>query len=529
MTSGGKKGTLSDIQEAIRKRSSFAITLDPDKVDPACRHYAETINSLLMVTENLRLRTQVTFAENPFPILIFDRDWKILSANKAYSELSGIDRDHLKKMSAKSFKILEQKGEGLKVAITSKKRSFGEVTVEMPSGVRILEQYGIPILDEKGEIQTVFVIYNDITEKKALENRLKKSIGEIGDVLAGLAGGDLSRKAPHYENDPLEAVKRDLNTTIDRLTELVSNLVQTIEFLDRSLSDIITGTDEIARASQNVALTAQKNSEETKNQLRQLEKVSKDISELNADVEKIARASQEMALTSQKVLSAGEDAGKLGKEASEKMNLVQDLSRRVMDEMVTLNSKTQEISNIVRVITDIANQTNLLALNAAIEAARAGEHGKGFAVVAEEVRNLAGGSKNATKNIDTVIQDISRSSSQTVNSMKKAYDEIMTGIRSVEITIGALNQMAEGIRTTAESIGQISKATENQAAASTNVMNNVELIHNLIVHNERDAENLAALAEESSASIEEIASATSEIKQKMAECRRIVETFKIKN
>jgi methyl-accepting chemotaxis protein len=235
-----------------------------------------------------------------------------------------------------------------------------------------------------------------------------------------------------------------------------------------------------------------------------------------------------MALTSQEVLSTGENAGKLGKEASEKMNLVQDLSRRVMDEMVTLNAKTQEISNIVRVITDIANQTNLLALNAAIEAARAGEHGRGFAVVAEEVRNLARGSKNATKNIDTVIQDISHSSSQTVGSMKKAYDEIMTGIRSVEITVEALNQMAEGIRTTAGSIEQISKATENQAAASGNVMNNIELIHNLIVDNERNSENLAALAEESSASIEEIASATSEIRQKMAECRRVVESFKLK-
>jgi len=528
MTSRQRKGILADIQEALRKRGPFTVTLDPDRVDPACRQYAETINALMNVAEGLRLRTQVTFAENPFPILIFDRDWNILSANQAYSQLSGIDRNQLKKMSAKSFRVLDQKGEGLKVAVTSKRRSFGEVTVEMPAGVRVLEQYGIPILDEKGDLQTVFVIYSDVTEKRALENRLKKSMGEIGEVLAQLAKGDLTKKAPLYENDPLESVKRDLNTSIDRLTGLFSDLKRTIEFLDSSIGDILTGTDEIARASQNVALTAQKNSQDTKNQLQQLEKVTKEIADLNTDVERIARTSQEMALTSQKVLSAGENAGKLGKEASDKMNLVQDLSRRVMDEMVSLNAKTLEIQKIVKVIADIANQTNLLALNAAIEAARAGEHGRGFAVVAEEVRNLAGGSKNATKNIESVIQDISHSSTQTVSSMKKAYDEIMTGIRSVEITINALNEMAGSIRTTAESIDQISRATENQTVASGNVMNNIKVIHKLILDTEKSSENLAALAEESSASVEEIASATSEIREKMAECLRVVESFKLK-
>jgi len=353
-------------------------------------------------------------------------------------------------------------------------------------------------------------------------------MGEIGEVLAQLAKGDLTKKAPLYENDPLESVKRDLNTSIDRLTGLFSDLKRTIEFLDSSIGDILTGTDEIARASQNVALTAQKNSQDTKNQLQQLEKVTKEIADLNTDVERIARTSQEMALTSQKVLSAGENAGKLGKEASDKMNLVQDLSRRVMDEMVSLNAKTLEIQKIVKVIADIANQTNLLALNAAIEAARAGEHGRGFAVVAEEVRNLAGGSKNATKNIESVIQDISHSSTQTVSSMKKAYDEIMTGIRSVEITINALNEMAGSIRTTAESIDQISRATENQTVASGNVMNNIKVIHKLILDTEKSSENLAALAEESSASVEEIASATSEIREKMAECLRVVESFKLK-
>ncbi|MCU0631633.1 MAG: methyl-accepting chemotaxis protein [Methanolinea sp.] len=523
-----KKSSLADIQDAIKKRMSYHVVLDTEKVDPGCREYAETINSLLKIAEDLRIRTQIVFAENPLPILIFDKNWNILTANQAYSDLSGIERNALRKMNAKSFKVLDQKGEGLKAAFVNKKRSYGEVTVEMPAGTRILEQYGIPILDDTGEVQTLFVIYNNITERRTLEDRLKRSVSEIGEVLSNLSRGDLTRKAPIFENDPLEKVKRDLNLSIDKLTELISETIEMVGDLDQAMTDILSGTDEIARASQTVATTAQKTSDDAKNQLLQLEQVTREISEMSAAVERIARTSQEMAETSRNVLSAEESARKLGKDATGKMNIVQDLSRRAMDEMVILDGKTQEISNIVKVITDIANQTNLLALNAAIEAARAGEHGRGFAVVAGEVRNLAGGSKNATKNIDNVIRDISNSSGQTVNSMKKAYEEIVTGIRSVEITIEALNQMAAGIRTTAESITDISKATENQAVATGNVMSNVDLIHTLIVKNERNTEHLAALAEESSASIEEIASATNEIKIKTGHCREIMDSFKLK-
>jgi len=105
MTTEEKRGTLADIQEAVKKRASYKVTLDTDKVDPAFRQYAETINSLMKIAENLRLRTKVTFAENPFPILVFDRDWNIVSANQAYSQLSGIDRNQLKKMSVKSSRF----------------------------------------------------------------------------------------------------------------------------------------------------------------------------------------------------------------------------------------------------------------------------------------------------------------------------------------------------------------------------------------------------------------------------------------
>lgn len=522
-----KKGSLTDVQEAIKKRTSYHVVLDTNEVEPGCREYAETINALLKATEDLRIRNQIVFTENPLPILIFDRNWNILTANKAYSDLSGIERSQLRKMNAKSFKIIEQKGEGLKAAFMEKKRSFGEVTVDMPSGVKILEQYGIPILNEQGDVQSLFVIYNNVTERRTLEDRLQKSIAETGDILENISRGDLTKKAVIFEHDPLQKVKRDLNQSIDRLTGLISETNKVIEDLDMALSDILAGTDEVARASQTVATTAQKTSDDAKDQLLQLEQVKKDMSELNNAVEKIASSSQAMAETSRSVLSNEEEARKLGNDATGKMNIVQDLSRTAMDEMVTLDKKTQEISNIVKVITDIANQTNLLALNAAIEAARAGEHGRGFAVVAGEVRNLAGGSKNATKNIDDVIRDISNSSGQTVTSMKKAYEEIVTGIRSVEVTIEALNQMAAGIRNTAGSITDISRETENQAAATSNVLNNVDLIHTLIVKNERNTEHLAALAEESSASIEEIASATNEIRGKMGHCREIMGSFRL--
>ncbi len=524
-----KKGTLADVQEAIKKGTSFQVALDLEKVDSGCREYAEALNSLLKTTESLRIRNQIVFTENPLPILIFDKNWNILTANQAYADLSGIDRASLRKMNAKSFKILEQKGQGLKVAFTEKKRSYGEVKVDMPSGVKILEQYGIPIFDEQGDVKTLFVIYNNITERRTLEDRLQRSVSEIGEILANISRGDLTRKATVFEQDPLGKVKQDLNQSIDKLTELISETLKVVADLDMAMGDILTGTDEVARASQTVATTAQKTSDDAKNQLQQLDQVSREVSELARAVEKIAHASQDMAQTSKKVLTAEEEARKLGKDATEKMNVVQDLSRRAMDEMVTLDKKSQEISNIVKVITDLANQTNLLALNAAIEAARAGEAGRGFAVVAGEVRNLAGGSKNATKNIDNVIRDISNSSGNTVNSMKKAYDEIVTGIKSVEITIEALNQMAAGIRTTAESVSSISKETENQAAATGNVMNNVEFIHDTIVKNERNTEHLAALAEESSASIQQIASATNEIRQKMGHCREIMGAFKLKS
>ena len=86
-------------------------------------------------------------SNNPVPMLLTTPAFSIIEANAAYIQMSGISENDLLKTNLKNFRIISQKGEGAKVALQEKRRSFGEVIVELPSGTHILEQYCIPIMD----------------------------------------------------------------------------------------------------------------------------------------------------------------------------------------------------------------------------------------------------------------------------------------------------------------------------------------------------------------------------------------------
>jgi methyl-accepting chemotaxis protein len=179
-------------------------------------------------------------------------------------------------------------------------------------------------------------------------------------------------------------------------------------------------------------------------------------------------------------------------------------------------------------IADISSQTNLLALNAAIEAARAGEHGRGFAVVAGEVRNLAGESKTATNHIEGLISSIQNNSDKTAAAIKGSYNEIQTGIESVNKTIEALNRIIVESNVVAQGVTEITKATEDQAEATTRVMTGMEKSNAITRENQERMEDMAALAEETSASTEEIASASAELASMAEHLKKMMEQFKLR-
>jgi len=348
-------------------------------------------------------------------------------------------------------------------------------------------------------------------------------------VAGALAEGDYTRK---FSDDiPVAGEFREFKDALNEILvngrEAFRQVIQAAEQVEYGTLEASKGGDQIAQATEQVALTSQRCAELSKKTLTGMEEISRRISDLSASNEEIASTSQEVLERAEGLAQIGREAQALGKEANTKIKIVEKIATESVTEITQLNEEMRQINKIVKLITDISNQTNLLALNAAIEAARAGEHGRGFAVVAGEVRNLAGESKKATNDIESLITTIQEKSDKTARAIMSANGEITGSVESVDRAIKALNQIVDGAGMVTHDVSEIARAIEDQANTSNAVVQNVDDGTTLTRTNLDQIEDLAALAEETSASTEEIGSATHELNELASNLRKQMGRFKI--
>jgi methyl-accepting chemotaxis protein len=483
---------------------------------------------------NAQKRAETIVQQNPMPMLVTTAKFKVIVTNDAFIAMSGMERDKVRGMSISEFKVLEKSGDGLKQVLEQRKRSVGEVKVEFPAGVKLLQQYGIPITNENNEVTNILIVYNDITVMRALTKEaqekadlLGKSAAELEVAMAAAAAGNLTVRVAANPGDPLEKLKKDFNITIEALRAVIKEVDNSVKKLENTIKDTSRSTAEITKATEQVAIASQRSSEAVKKEMNDMESISREITDLSASIEEITATTQNVMTHAVSAAHVGGDAAKLGSVATSKMQNVEKISEQSVNEITKLNEQMREIGKIVKLIADISSQTNLLALNAAIEAARAGEHGRGFAVVAGEVRNLAGESKTATNNIEELISSIQQKSESTAAAIKASDNEIKAGIESVNKTIESLNQIVSEANVVATGITEISKATEDQAEGTTRVGKGAESTSKITRENLKLMEDMAALAEETSASSEEIASASSELESMATRLKKMMEKFKL--
>lgn len=195
-------------------------------------------------------------------------------------------------------------------------------------------------------------------------------------------------------------------------------------------------------------------------------------------MEQTAATTEELAASVKQTANAAKGAARSGNAATEAAEVGGEISQKAIDAMARIESASHKISDIVRVIDDIAFQTNLLALNAAVEAARAGDAGKGFAVVASEVRTLAQRYSAAAKDISALISS--------------SNNEVGHGVKLVGEAGAQLSQIVVLARGVAETVSEIAVAAAEQARG-------IEEMSQTVAHLDETTQRNAGLAEESAA------------------------------
>ncbi|SES26760.1 methyl-accepting chemotaxis protein [Rhizobium sp. NFR03] len=272
---------------------------------------------------------------------------------------------------------------------------------------------------------------------------LQEATAGLATGLRRLAAGDLGFQLNDAFAPDFEALRHDLNGAIEQLAE-------TMRAVAGASTQIDTGTREISASTEDL-------SKRTEQQAASLEETAAALDEITVNVTNASKRAEEARKIA---LLANESAAQSGAVVA-----------NAVDAMQKIEQSSNEISNIIGVIDEIAFQTNLLALNAGVEAARAGDAGKGFAVVAQEVRELAQRSAKAAKE----IKDLIRNSSQEVQSGVKLVSDTGEALKTIEGYIVTVNQHMDAIATSAreQSVGlaevntavnQMDQVTQQNAA-----------------------------------------------------------------
>ncbi|MFN7842661.1 MAG: methyl-accepting chemotaxis protein [Pirellula sp.] len=329
-----------------------------------------------------------------------------------------------------------------------------------------------PILDKNGATLKVVKLAADVTADALREMRsqereqaiqmqqaedkklLEEKVNALSLIVEAASRGDLTQQVVVSGSDDMGRLSSHLCKMIGDLRLLIGEVMAAAQQQNEGAKIIAESSANLSEGAQTQAASVEQMTASVAQMIDAMEVISKN-----------ANAARIKALESSKLAQGG---GETVHEAINAMKMIQKSS--------------EQINEIIQVISEIASQTNLLALNAAIEAARAGEHGLGFAVVADEVRKLAERSSEAAKEITKLIRESSRRVEEGGNLSKKVGESLTKILESVEVT--------------AEGIGQIATSTEGQAASAQEVKAAIRSVSETTESNAAASEEMAASAEQ---------------------------------
>jgi len=310
-------------------------------------------------------------------------------------------------------------------------------------------------------------------------------LSNLVNVAGVVATGDLTKDITVNSKDETGKLSEAFKIMVNQMREVVREIIEKAAAVSASSQQLNSSAQQTSASANENAAT---------------------MGEISTTVEQVTSSIQEISAVSEAATEHASKGYKGIAKVTEQMNIITTASDEVSKVIEGLNKKSQEINQIVVLITSIADQTNLLALNAAIEAARAGEQGRGFAVVAEEVRKLAEQSASAAKEIYNLINAIQIESKRAVESMAEGGKQVKAGTGIVQEVGDNFKEIIGAVQGLTSQIQEVASATEQMSAG---------------------VQNVAASTEEQTAAMEEVSASAESLSSLAEELNSLVDRFKV--
>ncbi|MFC3072024.1 methyl-accepting chemotaxis protein [Shinella pollutisoli] len=309
-------------------------------------------------------------------------------------------------------------------------------------------------------------------ERKAAKEAadIKFAVDSLAEALSKLADGDVSCRIEQAFVAQLDAVREDFNSSAAKLQDALLRVAENARGIDAGANEIKSAADDLSKRTEQQA----------------------------AAVEETAAALEEITTTVKDAAKRAHEAGQLVSRTRVGAERSGEVVRQAVIAMERIEKSSNEISNIIGVIDEIAFQTNLLALNAGVEAARAGEAGKGFAVVAQEVRELAQRSASAAKEIKALITT--------------SNQQVEEGVQLVADTGRALDAIVAEVQEINQHVAAIVESAQEQSAG-------LQQINTAVNTMDQDTQKNAAMVEETTAASHSLAMEVNALNQLLRQFR----------
>ncbi|OPY31042.1 MAG: Sensory rhodopsin II transducer [Methanomassiliicoccales archaeon PtaU1.Bin124] len=373
----------------------------------------------------------------------------------------------------------------------------------------------------QGEFRNVIQGINDTLDS------VVAPVNEAMRIADSYAKGDMTARVEIAVNGDFERFAASLDGIGESLCDLLSEVNKSVEMVTATSQELASSAEEMNASTEQVSSAIQQISKGAQSQAAQVVDTAKIMAEMASSVETVVGKSDMAAGSANKANDTANSGKATIDRTVQKMQEIQKVVGESAQVIEALGRKSEQIGDIVNVITNISDQTNLLALNAAIEAARAGEQGRGFAVVAEEVKNLAEESREAAERISKMIKEVQFETTKAVTTMQAGTKSTAEGTAIVEAAGKAFADIADVAAETSKEVVDISSLMKVQKGEAQKAAKSVDGIASIAEETASASEESASSTEELTASMEDMTARAQSLSEMAINLQRMSSKFKI--